>query len=90
MTTMDSILSKRIDSLPTELQELIFMFNVEHRTKMKKVFKYIHHILYHCFTCEKYIIPHIHRDSMRIAKRILVCSKECEVIAEEWLVGVPL
>ena len=37
---MDIILSKRIQLLPKEIQDLIYMFNVEHRYKMKQVFEH--------------------------------------------------
>jgi hypothetical protein len=86
---MDIILPKRIKLLPKEIQDLIYMFNVEHRYKMKKVFDYIHCIIYKCWICDIYLIDILHHHAKRMRKHILVCSTECENIAEEELFGVP-
>lgn len=59
-------------SLPKEVQDLISEFNVDHRYKMKRVFVDIHNILYTCFVCDTYIIPHIHHDAVIIMKRTFV------------------
>jgi len=56
---------------------------------MKKVFDYIHCIIYKCWGCDIYLIDMLHHDVKRMRKHILVCSKECEIIAEEELFGVP-
>lgn len=85
----NNILSKRINCLPKELQILIYMFNAEHRKKMKDVFDYIHHIQYTCWNCDIYLIDILHRDIRYIRRKILVCCEECQVIAEENLLGVP-
>jgi hypothetical protein len=85
----NNILSKRINRLPKELQILIYMFNAEHRKKMKEVFDYIHHIQYTCWNCDIYLIDILHRDIRYIGRKILVCCEECQVIAEENLLGVP-
>ena len=86
---MDIILSKRIKLLPKEIQDLIYIFNVEHRYKIKKVFDYIHGIIYKCWICDIYLTDILHHGAKRMRKHILVCSKECEIIAEEELFGVP-
>lgn len=85
---MDIILSKRIQLLPKEIQDLIYMFNVEHRYKMKQVFNYIHNIIYKCWVCDVYLIDILHH-AKYMRRNILVCSNECEIIAEEELFGVP-
>jgi hypothetical protein len=56
---------------------------------MKKVFNYIHGIIYKCWVCDIYLINILHHHSTYMRKHILVCSKECENIAEEELFGVP-
>jgi len=86
---MDIILFKKIKLLPKEIQDLIYMCNVQHRYKMKKVFDYIHCIIYKCWICDIYLIDILHHSAKRMRKHILVCSKECENIAEEELFGVP-
>jgi hypothetical protein len=86
---MDIILSKRIQLLPKEIRDLIYMFNVEHRHKMKKVFNYIHGIIYKCWVCDIYLIDILHHHATYMRRNILVCSKECEIFAEEELFGVP-
>jgi hypothetical protein len=60
-----------------------------HKLKMREVLKKIGGIHYSCFVCDKYLIPHIHSEASRITKRVFVCCKECETIANEWLVDVP-
>ena len=77
------------DLIPKEIQDLIGEFNSEHRDKMKETLYNIHGILYNCFICDIYIIPHIHRKAALMRKRTLVCSKHCEIIATEVLIGVP-
>ena len=86
---MEIILFKRIQLLPKEIQDLIYIFNIEHRYKMKKVFYYIHGIIYKCWICDIYLIDILHHHAKRMRKNILVCSTECENIAEEELFGVP-
>lgn len=78
-------------SLPKEVLDLISKFNVEHRCKMKKVFRYINNIIYTCFICDIYIIPHIHIAASIMMKRTFVCSDECKDIATEYLneIGLP-
>ena len=39
--------------------------------------------------CNIYIIDILHRHATYMRKRILVCSNECKIIAEEELFGVP-
>jgi len=42
-----------------------------------------------CWICDIYLIDILHHGVKRMRKHILVCSKECEIIAEEELFGVP-
>jgi hypothetical protein len=56
---------------------------------MRKVFDYIDCIIYKCWICDIYLIDILHHRAKRMRKHILVCSKECENIAEEELFGVP-
>ncbi len=55
---------------------------------MKQVFNYIHCIIYKCWVCDIYLINILHH-AKYMRRNILVCSNECETIAEEELFGVP-
>lgn len=86
---MENILSKRILLLPKEIKDYINEFNVEHRPAMKYVFTVIKSMELKCFICDAFIHDKPKYDQVYIMKRVIVCSKKCEIIAIEELKNVP-
>ena len=86
---MKPILSQRINCLPKEIQDIIHMFNVEHRVNMKPVFKVIKTLDFRCFVCRTFINDRPREGIVYMMRRTYCCSKECEIIGIEELRNVP-
>jgi hypothetical protein len=86
---MDATLSERIQLLPKEIQDTIRRFNVEHRPRMKPVFKVIKTLYFRCFVCRSYINDKPRDGVVYMMKRTYCCSRECEIIGNEMLRNVP-
>ena len=75
----------KIILLPKEIQDIIYGFNVEHRDNMKPVFRVIRNLGRSCFICGEYLYDKPDEVVVYIMKRIITCSKKCEIIAFEEL-----
>jgi hypothetical protein len=81
---METTLSERIELLPKEIKDMIYTFDAEHRRRMKPVFKVIKTLDFRCFVCGTFIHDKPIAGVVYMMKRTYCCSRECEIIGNEW------
>jgi len=85
---MNITINHRIKLLPTEIQNLIYEFNVQYKDIMENVFSVILTLNIRCCICNIYMNDNVPNISI-IRKKTFSCSDKCTIIALEEYKNIP-